>query len=381
MLTGSIFTLNLVLFLQRDIMTWLRLIGLEQYIPEFLDGGFDDMDFLQDMTLEDLVAIGVKKPGHQRKIWMAVNALKEADENENVLESVEEDELTPQERKGYLETCLDGEDSGVSTDEVEPSELISESARTEDDQMEFSRAALAARENVNEELFVEDSSSAESEIPETTTQQVFKEEISHENADQDQQKTSVPQNLYCEAPHTSGDRVNPSAEQSDPKEKDKDKKEVDTSLSLHGENVFSSLDSEDDEPPPRPPPPMEDIELPRHVADSNQNEIDYNGPRMAVKDLVSKENDRIRTFSLDSNFQRPKKPAPPAVKPKSFKKAPPPKVAPKPRKAASFTAGYGERSSGEESCGDRSPTKSHSPVDSKLLLLLFSFLNERLAAP
>ena len=105
------------------------------------------MDFLQDMTLEDLVAIGVNKPGHQRKIWMAVQALKEADENENVLESVEE-ELKPQERKGYLETCLDGEDSGVSTDEVEPSELISESARIQENQMEFSRSALAPREKI-----------------------------------------------------------------------------------------------------------------------------------------------------------------------------------------------------------------------------------------
>ena len=46
-------------------MSWLRLIGLEQYIPEFMDGGFDDMDFLQDMTVEDLVTIGVTKPGHQ----------------------------------------------------------------------------------------------------------------------------------------------------------------------------------------------------------------------------------------------------------------------------------------------------------------------------
>ncbi|XP_078347150.1 uncharacterized protein LOC144632388 isoform X3 [Oculina patagonica] len=347
----------------KDIMTWLRLIGLEQYIPEFLDGGFDDMDFLQDMTSEDLVAIGVTKPGHQRKIWMAVNALKEADENENVLESVEEEELTPQERKGYLETCLDGEDSGVSTDEVEPSELISESAPTEEERMEFSRAALAARENVNEEPFVEDSSSAESEIPETTTQQVLKEEIPHENVDQEQLKTSVSQDLCSEVLQTSGDGVNLSAQRTDSQEKDNDKKEADTSFRLHKENAISLPDSEDDEPPPRPPPPMEDIDLPRHVADSNKNEIDYNGPKMAVKDLASKENDRIRTFSLDSTFQRPKKPAPPAVKPKSFKKAPPPKVPPKPRKAASFTAGYIERSSGEESCGDRSPTKSLSPVD------------------
>lgn len=349
-------------------MTWLRLIGLEQYIPEFLDGGFDDMDFLQDMTLEDLVAIGVKKPGHQRKIWMAVQALKEADENENVLESVEE-ELTPQERKGYLETCLDGEDSGVSTDEVEPSELISESARTQENQMEFSRSALAPREKVNEEPFVEDSSSAESEIPEATTQRVFKEEIPYENGEQGQQKTSGLRDHQSEVPRTDGDGVNLSANRLDPREKDNHEKEVDPSLRLRGENSALSPANEDDELPPRPPPPLEDIDLPRHVANPNQNEVDFNGPGMAVKDLVSKENGRIRTSSLDSTFQRPTKPPPPAVKPKSFKKGPPPKVPPKPRKAASFTAGYSERSSGEESSGDKSPTKSLSPVDSKCLFL------------
>ena len=349
-------------------MTWLRLIGLEQYIPEFLDGGFDDMDFLQDMTLEDLVAIGVKKPGHQRKIWMAVQALREADENENVLERVEE-KLTPQERKGYLETCLDGEDSGVSTDEVDPSELISESDRTHENQMEFSRSALSPSGKANDEPLVEDSLSAESEIPEKTTQLLHKEELPYENVEQDQQKKPGPHDPCSEVPQTDSDGVEPSANRLDPQKKDNHKNEVDPSLGLHRDNSALTSVNEDDEPPPRPPPPIEDIDLPHHVADSNQTEIDFNGPGMAVKDMVSKENARIRTSSLDSTFQRPKKPGPPpAVKPKSFKKGPPPKVPPKPRKSASFTAGYSERSSGEESAGDRSPTKPLSPVDSKCLL-------------
>lgn len=368
MVTQSKFTVNLVLLLQKDIMTWLRLIGLEQYIPEFLDGGFDDMEFLQDMTVEDLEAIGVKKPGHQRKIWMAVQALKEADENENVLESVEE-ELTPQERKGYLETCLDGEDSGVSTDEVEPSELILESARTQENQMEVSRSALVPSGKVNEGPFVQDSSSAESGIPETTSQLVHIEELSYENREQEQQKKPDPHDLPSEVPQTDGDGVNPSANKLDPQEKDNHENTVDTSLGLHGENSLLTSANEDDEPPPRPPPPQEDIDMPRqYVANSNQTEIDFNSPGMAVKDMGSKENDRIRTSSLDSTFKRPKKPAPPPpVKPKSFKKGPPPKVAPKPRKSASFTAGYSERSSGEESSSDKSPTKSLSPVESKCL--------------
>ncbi|XP_022803974.1 caskin-2-like isoform X3 [Stylophora pistillata] len=338
-----------------DIMTWLRLIGLEQYIPEFMDGGFDDMDFLQDMTLEDLVAIGVKKPGHQRKIWMAVNALKQGDENENMLESVEE-ELTPLERKDYLETCLDGEDSGVSTDEVEASEISTEENRRNS----FPTPATPI-ENTTEEPIVEDSSSAESEIPETSAvQPVVKEEKTIVDAEQDQQRIPVPEEPCLDVQETTVDDLNFTADLSLSKEKDGNENELD-SLSLHVQNVISFPDSDDDEPPPRPPPPMEDIDLSLPTADLCQLEFELNGPGRSVKDLVSKGNGRGRTLSLDPTFQRPKKPAPPPVKPKSAKKPPPPKVPPKPRKTASFTAGYADRSSEERSVGDRSPTKPTSP--------------------
>ena len=363
----------LVLFLQKDIMTWLRLIGLEQYIPEFLDGGFDDMDFLQDMTLGDLVAIGVTKPGHQRKLWMAVNALKGGDENGNLLEQLDtiqtesmDEELTPQERKGYLETSLDGDDSGVSTDEVEP-----ENARTDDSEMEFPPPPLP----VSEEPFVEDSSSAESEIPEPPTKRVsgkgILKESPGENMEQHQQETSVSQPLHSAVPQTSQDELSLATER---QEKDNDRTEGDTSIGVNGVNTCASPDSEDDDPPPRPPPPMEDIDISFPVPDNNRNNLpdDSRGPVMSVKDMVMKENDRIRTSSLDSTFQRPKKPGPPPpVKPKSTRKAPPPAVKPKPRKAASFS-GASARSSGEESGGDRSPIKPLSPVspvDSKCFLL------------
>lgn len=80
-------------------MTWLRLIHLDQYIPQFIDNGFDDMDFVQDITIEDLVSIGITKPGHQRKIWMAVKALG--------LASPEDSATEPGKAEGYLETDLD----------------------------------------------------------------------------------------------------------------------------------------------------------------------------------------------------------------------------------------------------------------------------------
>lgn len=353
-------------------MTWLRLIGLEQYIPEFMDGGFDDMDFLQDMTLEDLVAIGVTKPGHQRKIWMAVNALKEGDENGNLLEQQGtiqtenvQDELMPQERKGYLETSLDGDDSGVSTDEVEP-----ENARTDDSEMDFPPPPpLLVTDNVNEEPFVEDSSSAESEIPERSGERVCRKvdsvESPMENKEQvDQIESSVSPDLHSEVPQTSQVETSPCSGR---QEKELDRKVADTSLVLHEVNSDQSPESEDDEPPPRPPPPMEDIDISFPIPDPPQDNHSR-GPVKSVKDTVMRENDRLRTLSLNSTFQRPKKPAaPPPVKPKSFKKPPPPTVKPKPRKAASF-AGSSDRSSGEDSGGDRSPLKPLcpvSPLDSK----------------
>ena len=349
----------LALFLQKDIMTWLRLIGLEQYIPEFLDGGFDDMDFLQDMTSEDLVAIGVTKPGHQRKIWMAVNALKEGDENGNMVEQLEtiptesvDEELTLQERKAYLETCLDGDDSGVSTDEVEP-----ENARTDDSEMELPPPpALPARENISEEPFVEDSSSAESEIPESAADRGSRREDSEGSSCENTQL-----DLHSAVPQASQGEINLSTER---QEKDLNKTDVDTSLRLNRVNISPCLDSEDDEPPPRPPPPMENIDISLPVPDASLNNFpdDSRGPVTSVKDLVTKENNRIRTFSLDSTFQKPKKPGPPPpVKPKGAKKPPPPAVKPKPRKSPSFS-GSSDRSSGEESCGDRSPVKPLSPV-------------------
>ena len=335
-------------------MTWLRLIGLEQYIPEFMDGGFDDMDFLQDMTVEDLVTIGVTKPGHQRKIWMAVNALKGGDENGNLLTIQTETELTPQERKGYLETCLDGDDSGVSTDEVEP-----DNARTDDSEMDFPPPPTFP---LNEEPFVEDSSSAESEsAPERGLRKDNTQTLSPcENIQEDQQEDRP-----SEFPQISNNAESiPSTEV---QEKVPDKNDVDPSLGANTLNINPTPDSEDDEPPPRPPPPMEDIDISLPVPDTKLNNLadDSKVPVSSVKDAVRRENDRIRAFTVDSTFQKPRKPSPPPpVKPKSAKKPPPPAVKPKPRKSPSFS-GSSDKSSGDESSGDRSPIKAHSPLSSK----------------
>lgn len=338
-----------------DIMTWLRLIGLEQYIPEFLDGGFDDMDFVQDMTLEDLVTIGVTKPGHQRKIWMAVNALKLGDENGNLLEqqteNVQEDES--QERKGYLETNLDGDDSGVSTDEVEP-----ENARTEDGEMDFPPPPPFLIDNVGQGPFVEDTLSNESAIPEQSAELVSGKEASDERLDHS--GTPVSQDLKCDAPSMIQlETCPPSAMQ----EKNNIQKQADNSLVVYEMGANSSAESDDDEPPPRPPPPMAPMDISLPIQDDNQGN-NSNEAIDSVKNMVLRESERTRPFSLDFTSQRPNVSSnPPPVKPKSFKKRPPPVVKPKPRKAASLS-GSGDRSFSDENIGEaKSPISPQSPIN------------------
>lgn len=59
----------------RDVGTWLGLLNLRQYEPNFVEGGFDDMDFIKDLDKNDLEMIDIKKRGHQKKLSLAVQRL------------------------------------------------------------------------------------------------------------------------------------------------------------------------------------------------------------------------------------------------------------------------------------------------------------------
>lgn len=45
---------------------WLRAIGLERYEEGLLHNGWDDLEFLSDITEEDLEEAGVQDPAHKR---------------------------------------------------------------------------------------------------------------------------------------------------------------------------------------------------------------------------------------------------------------------------------------------------------------------------
>uniref|UniRef100_A0A8B9HG47 Si:dkeyp-9d4.3 n=1 Tax=Astyanax mexicanus TaxID=7994 RepID=A0A8B9HG47_ASTMX len=60
-----------------NLAEWLSLIGLSQYYQTLVQNGYDNMDFVSDITLEDLQEIGITKLGHQKKLMLAVNRLSE----------------------------------------------------------------------------------------------------------------------------------------------------------------------------------------------------------------------------------------------------------------------------------------------------------------
>ncbi|XP_043091727.1 caskin-1 isoform X12 [Puntigrus tetrazona] len=56
---------------------WLAMIGLSQYHQILVQNGYENIDFITDITWEDLQEIGITKLGHQKKLMLAVKKLAE----------------------------------------------------------------------------------------------------------------------------------------------------------------------------------------------------------------------------------------------------------------------------------------------------------------
>ncbi|KAK3737780.1 hypothetical protein RRG08_019271 [Elysia crispata] len=63
-------------FRPSDLMEWLHLLGLGAYLDTLCGQGYDSLDYVTDITWEDLEEIGIKKLGHQKKIMLAIDRLK-----------------------------------------------------------------------------------------------------------------------------------------------------------------------------------------------------------------------------------------------------------------------------------------------------------------
>lgn len=58
------------------IADWLAGYKLTDYVPIFVEAGYDTTDFLQGLTSDQLVEIGVVKPGHKKKILTALSSIR-----------------------------------------------------------------------------------------------------------------------------------------------------------------------------------------------------------------------------------------------------------------------------------------------------------------
>ncbi|XP_053131984.1 caskin-1 isoform X3 [Hemicordylus capensis] len=60
-----------------NLALWLSMIGLAQYYKVLVENGYENIDFITDITWEDLQEIGITKLGHQKKLMLAVKKLAE----------------------------------------------------------------------------------------------------------------------------------------------------------------------------------------------------------------------------------------------------------------------------------------------------------------
>ncbi|XP_052791333.1 caskin-2-like isoform X3 [Mya arenaria] len=63
-------------FKPNDLHDWLRMLNLEQYYSTLANQGYDNIDYVTDITWEDLEEIGIQRLGHQKKIMLAIDRLK-----------------------------------------------------------------------------------------------------------------------------------------------------------------------------------------------------------------------------------------------------------------------------------------------------------------
>ncbi|XP_026540176.1 caskin-1, partial [Notechis scutatus] len=67
-----------------NLALWLSMIGLAQYYKVLVENGYENIDFITDITWEDLQEIGIIKLGHQKKLMLAVKKLAEIQKAEYI---------------------------------------------------------------------------------------------------------------------------------------------------------------------------------------------------------------------------------------------------------------------------------------------------------
>ncbi|CAH2301593.1 ephrin type-A receptor 5 isoform X2 [Pelobates cultripes] len=60
----------------RSVNEWLEAIKMTRYTDTFVENGFNSMDAVTQMTLEDLRRFGVTLAGHQKKIMNSIQEMR-----------------------------------------------------------------------------------------------------------------------------------------------------------------------------------------------------------------------------------------------------------------------------------------------------------------
>lgn len=55
----------------------MNLLRLEEYLPAFIEQGYQTVDDVTQLTWEDLEEFGIVKLGHQKKIMLAIKRIKD----------------------------------------------------------------------------------------------------------------------------------------------------------------------------------------------------------------------------------------------------------------------------------------------------------------
>ncbi|XP_054593711.1 caskin-1 [Nothobranchius furzeri] len=66
-----------------NLAEWLSHLGLSQYYQVFVQNGYENIEFVSDISLEDLQEIGITKLGHQKKLMLGVARLRELQRGES----------------------------------------------------------------------------------------------------------------------------------------------------------------------------------------------------------------------------------------------------------------------------------------------------------
>ncbi|XP_071965934.1 uncharacterized protein [Antedon mediterranea] len=78
-----------------DVQSWLRILDLQAYYNTLISNGYDQVEYLHDMTWEDLQEIGIIRLGHQKKFMLALRRLREIKKHEkHALDAASFEDLT-----------------------------------------------------------------------------------------------------------------------------------------------------------------------------------------------------------------------------------------------------------------------------------------------